>query len=104
MTCCTLDSAGPSRVQWPEQVQDTWEKVSYVPTDVLPVHLQEGGHPLPTRTHAHSVGFPDGLLDGRHEVNGAFDGEVSAHDLQRNEKRERSHHCSAAALPNTKQS
>ena len=82
-------------VQQPETNQDTWKKVSYVPTDVLPVHLQKGGHPLPSSTHAHSCGFPDGLLGGHHEVDGAFDGEVSAHDLQRDEKQERSHHCSA---------
>jgi len=89
-------------MQQPEVVQDTWKKVSYVLTDGLPVHLQKGYHPFPSSAHTHSFGSQEDILEGHHEVNGAFQGEVSAHSLQRNEKQERSHHCSVAALQNIK--
>ena len=73
-------------MQQPTKVQGSWKKVSYIPTDVLSMHLQKGDHPLPSSTHTHSFGLPEGVLDGHHEIYGVFQGEASAHNLQRNEK------------------
>jgi len=69
-------------VQQPTKVPDTWKKVSYVPTDVLAIHLQKGDHPPPSSTHTHSFGLPEGVLDGHHEIYGVFQGEASAYNLR----------------------
>ena len=85
-SCALAQEANSTRHSATASKSPRHVEVSYIPIDVLSIHLQKGDQPLPSSTHTRSFGLLEGVFDGHHEVCGVFQGEVSAHNLQRNEK------------------